>query len=146
MKKAGENAPASKPVSKKTQTTLFPSPLLKRLRHHPALSYWKTSLVFPKRLGKMRNGCAKHDGLNIPTERAAPWAFFQLRSFISYKDTLYGVPVLIIDPAYTSRTCNQCGHCEKANRKSHGAARAVGVCMQVSFPFCECRFECGKKY
>lgn len=46
------------------------------------------------------------------------WAFYQLRSFIQYKATLSGVPVVLINPAYTSRTCHQCGHCEKANRKS----------------------------
>ena len=54
------------------------------------------------------------------TQRAkhSNWAFYQLRSFIQYKATLSGVPVLLINPAYTSRTCSQCGHCEKANRKS----------------------------
>jgi len=46
------------------------------------------------------------------------WAFWQLRSFIIYKAKLAGVYVILIDPAYTSRTCNCCGHCEKANRKN----------------------------
>lgn len=46
------------------------------------------------------------------------WGFFQTRQFISYKAQLYGVPVILIDPAYTSRTCHKCSHCEKANRKS----------------------------
>ena len=45
------------------------------------------------------------------------WAFYQLRQFITYKAILAGVPVVMIDPAYTSRTCSECGHCEKANRK-----------------------------
>jgi len=46
------------------------------------------------------------------------WAFYQLRQFIAYKATLKGVPVVLIDPRNTSRTCNACGHCEKANRKN----------------------------
>ncbi len=46
------------------------------------------------------------------------WAFFQLRAFIAYKAALAGVRVVLVDPAYTSRTCSRCGHCEKANRKS----------------------------
>ncbi len=46
------------------------------------------------------------------------WAFFQLRQFVSYKAAQAGVPVYLVDPRNTSRTCSACGHCEKANRKS----------------------------
>jgi len=46
------------------------------------------------------------------------WAFAQLRSYIAYKAELYGVPLAIIPARYTSQTCSECGHCEKANRKS----------------------------
>ena len=46
------------------------------------------------------------------------WAFYQLRQFITYKAKLVGVPVVLIDPRNTSRTCSKCGHCEKANRKN----------------------------
>ncbi|MCS3672402.1 IS605 OrfB family transposase [Salinibacter ruber] len=45
------------------------------------------------------------------------WAFAQLRDFLKYKAAIAGVPVEIVDPAYTSRTCPVCGHEEKANRK-----------------------------
>jgi IS605 OrfB family transposase len=46
------------------------------------------------------------------------WAFLQLGQFIAYKAQGAGVPVLFIDPAYTSQRCSQCGHTERANRKS----------------------------
>ena len=46
------------------------------------------------------------------------WAFYQLRSFITYKARLAGVPVVLVDPAYTSQRCNVCGHTEKGNRKN----------------------------
>lgn len=50
--------------------------------------------------------------------KMAGWSFHQLRQFIAYKATLAGIPVVAVDPRNTSRTCNQCGHCEKANRPS----------------------------
>ena len=46
------------------------------------------------------------------------WAFAQLRTFIAYKAQAAGVPVVLVDPRNTSRTCPACGHCEQANRKS----------------------------
>ena len=46
------------------------------------------------------------------------WAFHQLRAFIEYKAELAGIPVVKVDPRNTSRTCNACGHCDKANRQS----------------------------
>lgn len=46
------------------------------------------------------------------------WSFGQLRSFISYKAQAAGVPVVLVDPRNTSRTCNRCGFVSKQNRKS----------------------------
>ena len=46
------------------------------------------------------------------------WAFGQLRAFVSYKARLAGVPVILVDPKNTSRTCPACGSVDKANRKS----------------------------
>ena len=48
----------------------------------------------------------------------ASWSFAQLGQFIAYKARKAGVPVVYVDPAYTSRTCAECGHIDKANRVS----------------------------
>jgi putative transposase len=50
--------------------------------------------------------------------RLGGWSFGQLYDFLSYKARLAGVPVVTVDPRNTSRTCAECGHCEKSNRKS----------------------------
>ncbi|MFF7281908.1 RNA-guided endonuclease TnpB family protein [Streptomyces griseorubiginosus] len=56
------------------------------------------------------------------------WAFAQLGQFIAYKARRAGVPVVYVDPAYTSRTCAECGHCDRANRVSQAwfACRSCG--------------------
>jgi IS605 OrfB family transposase len=57
------------------------------------------------------------------------WTFAQLGSFIAYKARRAGVPVVHVDPAYTSRTCAECGHIDQANRVSQAwfACRSCGV-------------------
>ena len=65
------------------------------------------------------------------SQRAAlhSWAFAQLRAFVTYKAALAGIPIHIVDPRNTSRTCPQCGHCAKENRKS----QASFVCLSCGF-------------
>jgi putative transposase len=53
------------------------------------------------------------------------WSFAQLRLFVDYKATLYGVAVEIVDPAYTSQECSCCGHIDKANRPSQSVFRCA---------------------
>lgn len=50
--------------------------------------------------------------------RHGKWAFGELRAFVTYKSRLAGVALVCVDPAYTSQMCSECGHCEKANRRS----------------------------
>lgn len=50
--------------------------------------------------------------------RLHSWGFAQLGDFITYKAKQCGVGVIKVSPKNTSRRCNQCGHTEKANRKS----------------------------
>lgn len=47
------------------------------------------------------------------------WAFFQLQTFLRYKAEDVGIMVMEVDPRNTSRTCSQCGYCDKANRRRH---------------------------
>jgi putative transposase len=44
------------------------------------------------------------------------WNFGLLRMFVEYKATIAGVPVVIVDPRNTSRTCPSCGNISKDNR------------------------------
>lgn len=46
------------------------------------------------------------------------WAFAQLRAFVEYKAKRMGVPVVLVDPRNTSRTCPVCGTVDKRNRPS----------------------------
>ncbi len=46
------------------------------------------------------------------------WAFDQLKRFLAYKCQRAGVPLLEVDPRYSSQTCSGCGHCARGNRKS----------------------------
>ncbi|WP_328543688.1 transposase [Streptomyces sp. NBC_00371] len=57
------------------------------------------------------------------------WAFAQLGDFIVYKARRAGVPVVYVDPAYTSQQCCECGHTDKKNRVDQGLfiCRGCGV-------------------
>lgn len=50
--------------------------------------------------------------------RIGKWNFSQLRGFIEYKARRSGVPVLVVDPRYTSQTCNVCKHIGSRNGES----------------------------
>ncbi len=66
------------------------------------------------------------------------WAFADLAAKIVYKAAEVGLPVVLVDPKvfhsrHTSRTCSECGYCEKANRKNQAsfACLSCGFCANA---------------
>ncbi|WP_327398318.1 RNA-guided endonuclease InsQ/TnpB family protein [Streptomyces phaeochromogenes] len=57
------------------------------------------------------------------------WSFHQLGTFIGYKAKRSGVPVVHVNPAYTSQECSKCHHTERKNRPS----QAVFTCRVCGF-------------
>lgn len=57
------------------------------------------------------------------------WGFNQLRQFITYKSEILGVPLVLVDPRNTSRTCPRCGYIDKKNRKT----QAWFECIKCGF-------------
>jgi putative transposase len=57
------------------------------------------------------------------------WGFAQLGGFIAYKAERAGVPVVFVDPAYTSQECSGCHYVDKRNRPSQAVfrCRSCGV-------------------
>jgi len=51
---------------------------------------------------------------------ANTWAVGKLRNFIQYKAQEKGIPVILVDEAYTSQTCYRCKETEKTKRPSQG--------------------------
>ena len=55
------------------------------------------------------------------------WAFAQLRSFLTYKSALAGIPLVAVDPRNTSRTCPvpECGCIDKRNRPTRDRFQCI---------------------
>lgn len=53
------------------------------------------------------------------------WAFAQLRQFLAYKAALAGIPVIAVDPRYTSQMCPCCGTIDRRNRPSRNRFRCT---------------------
>jgi IS605 OrfB family transposase len=64
---------------------------------------------------------ARRSGRN----RLSNWSFAQLRAFLEYKSKRVGVPMIAVDPAYTSQGCSCCGTIDKRNRPS----QAIFLCV-----------------
>ncbi|WP_395094363.1 RNA-guided endonuclease InsQ/TnpB family protein, partial [Armatimonas sp.] len=60
------------------------------------------------------------------------WSFFQLLQRIEYKARRAGLPVVLVDPAYTSRTCSTCGYCDKHNRKSQSQFQCLSCGLELN--------------
>lgn len=64
-------------------------------------------------------------------QRAAlhSWSFQQLGSFLIYKAKRAGVPVVLVNPAYSSRECAECSYTHRHNRicQASFTCRSCGV-------------------
>ena len=61
--------------------------------------------------------------------RLSNWSFSQLRLFLEYKAKRAGVPMVAVNPAYTSQGCSCCGIIDKRNRPS----QAIFLCVSCGF-------------
>jgi IS605 OrfB family transposase len=57
--------------------------------------------------------------------RLGNWGFAQLGAFVSYKAKRAGIPVVFVDPRYTSRQCAECGCIDKKNRSTQAKFSCV---------------------
>jgi len=56
----------------------------------------------------IRDGVSQKAGKS-QRRKVNDWAFYQLREFLTYKALQFGIPIILVEPAYTSQTCNACG-------------------------------------
>jgi len=61
------------------------------------------------------------------------WGFRQLGQYVGYKARLAGVPVVFVDPAYSSQECSGCHYVDRANRPNQAtfACRACGLLLHA---------------
>ncbi|MER6251267.1 transposase [Streptomyces sp. NPDC001584] len=61
------------------------------------------------------------------------WGFHQLAAFVEYKAKRAGVPLVYVDPAYTSQQCSECGHIDRKNRVDQATfgCRSCGTLMHA---------------
>jgi IS605 OrfB family transposase len=72
--------------------------------------------IAPEDLSGIREDVNQKVGKN-QRRRINGWAFYQLREFLSYKALQAGIPLVLVDPAYTSKTCYVCGSLGSRNGK-----------------------------
>ena len=63
------------------------------------------------------------------------WSFYQLKEFIRYKAKITGIPVVLVNPAYTSQECPICGFTSKSNRvdRDHFICKKCGFTGPADF-------------
>jgi len=71
------------------------------------------ALVFEKLIG-IRNTKKQNRSFKYSLHS---WSFYQTQTFVEYKAKLLGVPVLYVNPAYTSQDCSRCGARGTRNKK-----------------------------
>jgi len=115
--------------------------LLKRLtgkeRTHSSIVNHTISKSIVKSAKEQGKGIAIEDLTNIRftskrrnkkfRTKLGKWNFYQFRQYISYKAILSGVKLIIVPPAYTSKTCSTCNHIGKRTNKRFECANCGNV-------------------
>ena len=83
--------------------------------------------VVMEKLNGIRSRCEHHK-----SQRATfhSWAFNRLQQMIEYKCLEKGIPVVYVEPEYTSQRCPRCGTIDKRNRRSQALFRCVSCGYQ----------------
>jgi putative transposase len=76
-----------------------------------------------RQTSKQRKKCKRDAGVNRDS-----WAYYQLEQFIQYKALQNGIPVQKIPPAYTSKTCCNCGAIGKRDKHQFSCPRCGTTC------------------
>ena len=80
----------------------------------------------------IRKSKIKGNGSRNVNRLVNSWSFYRLQFFVTYKAKLLGIPVIKVQPHYTSQLCSYCGI--KGNRKKYFSVRINDVrkrCMQT---------------
>ena len=72
-------------------------------------------IVLENLKGIRKNGKKKGKAFR---SKLGKWGFYQLKQYIEYKARLSGIPVISVEPAYTSQTCNSCFRIGSRNGES----------------------------
>ena len=116
--------------------------LLKKRRHRERRFAQDVNHVIAKRIVKKAKGTGRAIALEDLTgirdrttvrkrqrRQHHSWTFYDLREKIGYKAALVGVPVILVHPKNTSRTCPRCGCVDKHNRPT----QSTFSCIQCGF-------------
>jgi IS605 OrfB family transposase len=60
----------------------------------------------------------------VERRRSNSWGFYQLRQFLTYKCIKFGVKLVLVNPAYTSKTCHNCLHIHPKQGKSYRSGKS----------------------
>jgi IS605 OrfB family transposase len=63
-------------------------------------------------------------GTKVERRRSNSWSFYQLRQFLTYKCIKFGVKLVLVNPAYTSKTCHNCLHIHPVQGKSYRSGKS----------------------